>query len=318
MLHKDEVDVVVVLDGRPGHEKQSNGIVGALGGLIKVNTHIIDVSNRGFWAQCWAYVELMLGVPPRGIELPDKADLVIGTGTRTHATILTIKKHFGVKAATCMTPGKHLRSLFDICFVPEHDGVSKRDNYFFTTGAPNGNINKGLHESNSGLILIGGVDEKSHDWNSEDIVKKINLVVARDQSIHWTISSSPRTPQETIQLLQKKMELHSNCSFCDYKNTPRGWVEEQYEKSSTVWVTADSISMIYEALSSGCKVNIFPMDWKRSTSKFKRNEDVLISKKLVTSFHHWEQGSSNLTGSNHLNEAQRCAEYILQECWPQN
>ncbi len=59
-------------------------------------------------------------------------------------------------------------------------------------------------------------------------------------------------------------------------------MEEQYDKNKVVWVTADSISMIYEALTAGCRVGIFPMQWRKEKGKFKRNEDLLLEKKLVT------------------------------------
>ena len=79
--------------------------------------------------------------------------------------------------------------------------------------------------------------------------------------------------------------------FFDYRNTPPGWIEKQYDKNNVVWVTADSISMIYEAITAGCTVGILPMRWLRENSKFKRNENVLLEKSLVTPFTAWEQGN---------------------------
>ena len=51
--------------------------------------------------------------------------------------------------------------------------------------------------------------------------------------------------------------------------------------------------MIYEALTAGCSVGIFPMRWLRENSKFKRNENLLLEKKLVKSFSSWEQGNND-------------------------
>lgn len=316
---KNELHVVVVVDGRPGHEKQSLGIVQALAKRMTVSITSVDVSKRGFLSQLQSYIKLLVGWKMSDTAgLPVKADLVIGTGTRTHTTVLLLKKFFRIPAVTCMTPGVHLRNYFDICFVPEHDGVALRQNYFSTYGAPNTNTDKGMHSAKKGLILVGGEDDKSHVWESGKIIENISQVVAKEKDIDWVISSSPRTPRSTVCDIKDKIEQFSNCTFFDFKDTPKGWVEDQYDMCQTVWVTTDSISMLYEALSSGCFVNVFPMTWKTDTSKFKTNEDLLITKRLVIPFSSWEKGVTESIKPAQLNEAQRCADYILETCWTKN
>jgi hypothetical protein len=76
--------------------------------------------------------------------------------------------------------------------------------------------------------------------------------------------------------------------------------------------------MIYEAITAGCKVGIFPMEWLKENSKFKRNENILIGKRLVTTFTSWEQGSTLQEKKIELNEAQRCADRILQIWCPKD
>ncbi|BHH83243.1 mitochondrial fission ELM1 family protein [Desulforhopalus sp. 52FAK] len=316
---KDDVHVIVVLDGRPGHEKQSLGIVQALEQRVVVNTTTVDVSKRGFFSQLLSYIKLLSGWKTLDTTgLPNQPDLVIGTGTRTHTTVLLLKRYFQIPAVTCMTPGVHLRNLFDICFVPQHDGVERRYNYFSTYGAPNTNTDKGIHSSHKGLILVGGEDDKSHVWESDKIIENILQVVDKEKDIDWVISSSPRTPKATVRHIKEKILQFSNCVFFDFKDTPKGWVEEQYDMCKSVWVTTDSISMLYEALSSGCSVHVFPMSWKKDTSKFKANENLLIAKRLVIPFSDWEKGITELADSGQLNEALRCADYILETCWTKN
>jgi len=315
-MKKSTKNVMVVVDGRPGHEKQSFGIVQALENRTAVKTTVIDISKRGFWAQLISYIQLLFSPGSADLALPEHVDLVIGTGTRTHSTVLNIKKQFQIPAITCMTPGLHLRNFFDICFVPEHDGVRKRNNYFFTCGAPNNCVNRKQHDQERGLILLGGVDENSHTWDSKAIEIKIAKIISRQIGMHWVISSSPRTPQVTVNGIRKIINNADNVIFFDYKETHKGWIEEQYNQCATVWVTSDSISMLYEALSSGCRVNMIQMPWKNSSSKFKRNEDLLIEKSLVIPFSSWERGINEQPVVSQLNEAQRCADYILQTCWP--
>lgn len=312
------VNVIVVVDGRPGHEKQSFGITHSLAEKVSIHTTVIDISKRKFGAQVKSYIRLLLNLPIADITLPENAGLVIGTGSRTHSTVLHIKKQLQIPAVTCMTPANHLRDHFDVCFVPEHDGCEPRNNYFFTCGAPNICVNKHEHREDLGLIVLGGTDEKSHVWDSDDILNKISRVVSREQNKSWVIASSPRTPEVTVSAIIKMTKKTDNAQFFDYKETKKGWIEEQYNQCATVWVTSDSISMLYEALSSGCLVHVIEMDWKNAFGKFKRNEDLLIEKKLVTPFSLWEKGAGPKQMVSQLNEAQRCADYILQRCWPKN
>lgn len=105
--------------------------------------------------------------------------------------------------------------------------------------------------------------------------------------------------------------------FFEYSQTPAGWVEQQYAKASTVWITSDSISMIYEALSSGCAVGVLSMDWIGKNNKFVQNEQLLLKNGIVISFADWKNGK-NCRKLSGFNEAQRCAQTIIEKWWPEN
>lgn len=295
-----------MLDGRPGHEKQTLGVIQALQKSVDVRVTLFPVKSVSFF-----------NILAHQSEIKD-SDLLIGTGRRTHLLMLLYKKRYGVPAVTCMTPALYLRFGFDLCFVPEHDGINEQGNIVLTLGSPNCSHNKRNHRQDSGLILLGGADPKSHTWNSQDVADMVEKILYSDSQKIWTISSSPRTPQDTIDLVKRLSDQRGSITFFDYKDTPPGWIEEQYDRNSVVWVTSDSISMIYEALTAGCKVGVLPMQWIRKNSKFKRNEDVLLAKGLVKSFASWEQGDLTWPEDNELNEAQCCAKWILNKWWPEN
>lgn len=315
---KNGLRVVALLDGRPGHEKQTKGIIQALQAKIKVEVREVVVAPVSPLALLRQLALLFL--PGKGLSHPriDDVDLLIGTGSRTHLPLLLFKKRYAIPAVTCMSPPFFIRNRFDLCCVPEHDGIAEQHNIMHTIGAPNCARNKGQHQEDCALILLGGVDLKSHLWESVKIAKTVRQIVQQETTQHWTISSSPRTPQETVELMQGVATDFANVTFFDYKNTQPGWIETQYDKSRVVWVTSDSISMIYEALSAGCKVGIIPMQWRRENSKFKNNEDLLLKKGLVISYSSWEQGDATWRENIELNEAHRCAERILQIWWPKN
>ena len=315
---KKELQIIALLDGRPGHEKQTLGILQALQVRVPVRIVRLKVGSFSFIEAFMQTCRLYL--TKSGLSHPqvDKGDLLIGTGSRTHLPMLLYKKKYAIPAVTCMTPPMHLRKRFDLCFVPEHDKTREDENIMFTAGAPNCSVNKGKHQKECGLILLGGVDTKSHHWDSRQVVEMVEKIVKKGCQQRWTVSSSPRTPDDTVEMVKQLADKYGNIDFFDYRDTPPGWIEEQYDKNSLVWVTVDSISMVYEAITAGCSVGILPMQWRSEKSKFKRNENVLLEKRLVTPFASWEQGKMAQVENIELNEAQRCADRILQKWWPTN
>lgn len=313
-----ELHIIALLDGRPGHEKQTMGIIQALQVRLPVQVIQIKVGSfsimRAFLQTCRLYFSKIGASHPQ----IGKADLLIGTGSLTHLPLLLYKQKYGIPAITCMSPSLHLRNRFDLCFVPEHDELREADNIMLTAGAPNCSVNKRKHREECGLILLGGIDTKSHYWDSCQVVQMVEKVVKNGSQKNWTVSSSPRTPEDAVAMIKKLADKYGNIHFFDYRDTAAGWIEEQYDKNSLVWVTADSISMVYEAVTAGCRVGIFPMQWVRKNSKFKRNEDILLEKNLVTPFVAREKGGITQVGNIELNEAQRCADRILQKWWPKN
>ena len=187
-----------------------------------------------------------------------------------------------------------------------------------TVGPPNCSINRKRHKETNGLILVGGIDQKSHTWNSGDILEKITEIVVREPGTRWLISSSPRTPDDTILMLEKMTLLHSHVSFHNYKDTPPGWVEEQYDNSTVVWVTADSVSMIFEALTAGCKVGVIPVDWKKRLNKFEKSVAFLEANGFILPFDAWVSTKDDWSEHENLNEAQRCADIIIMRWWEKN
>ena len=93
--------------------------------------------------------------------------------------------------------------------------------------------------------------------------------------------------------------------------------EKQYGINSTVWVTGDSVSMVYEALTAGCSVGILPIQWLQDDNKFNKSLQFLTEKKMIIDFDAWQEGAIMPTpGDEHFNESSRCAQEILRRWWP--
>lgn len=245
-------------------------------------------------------------------------DLVIGTGASTHLPMLTYKNECGgAKVVTCMTPDFPFKEWMDLCLVPRHDRPKKRQNVFVTTGPPNNVTHADKHDRDRGLILVGGLDPKSHKWNSDIVATQLETLIERESDCTWTISSSPRTPQETIRKIDTLASQHAGVEFFNSAQTPPGWIEQQYQRNNTVWVTADSISMVYEALTAGCRVGVLPVHWKRKNNKFQHSVDYLAAHNHVTLYQRWLSGGYSSGRGTRFDEASRCAEEILRRWWPE-
>lgn len=317
--------ITAYFDGRPGHEKQTQGILNALSEMTPIEVAFVKVAlTPAVYIKDWmTYLfPFLQTMKQRGTFNP--VDLIIGTGSHTHIPMLLDKKNRKrsssglVRVVCCMTPDVLLQEKFDLCFIPRHDSPPLKENIFLTQGPPATVKFEGRHKKEKGLILVGGIDAKSHVWKSEEIVNQIDIIIERNPATQWTISSSPRTPEDTCRKLQDMAIGRKNVSFYRSKDTPAGWVEEQYSLNQNVWVTADSISMVYEALTAGCSVGIIPVEWLRSDNKFNKSLDFLTEEEMIVDFDAWQKGASMPSQKEEkFNESIRCAREILRRWWPE-
>jgi mitochondrial fission protein ELM1 len=316
----EPLHITAFFDGSPGHNKQTDGVLRALQKLTPLSITHIKTPPLGLIGSVkdWLdYFKAAVVTPGRNKHGAVRVDLIIGTGTHTHIPMLVFKKAHPAKVVTCMKPGFPLLKKTDLCFIPQHDKVKlgKTDNIFLTVGPPVISGAKGVHAQQKGLLLIGGLDKKSHHWDLDLLRAQVYTILERKAFMQWTISSSPRTPDDTMLMLRKVAADNPNVTFFTSQETPAGWIEQVYAECQTVWVTADSISMVYEALSSGCSVGLLPVKWKRKNSKFQRSIIFLIETKRVITYQMWVAGHPMVQGTV-LNEAQRCAKEILRRWWP--
>ena len=199
-----------------------------------------------------------------------------------------------------------------------HDRITPKPNIEQTIGPPNMAENRNKHDSAKSMILVGGTDERSHSWNSENMYRAIARLLSFSKDQHWTVSTSPRTPEDMHDLLALLADEHANVWYVPYSRSEPGWVEKQYDIHKNVWVTGDSISMVYEALSAGCRVGIIPVHWKREDNKFLYSLNYLVENQRVITLSQYLKGKPYHQQSQPLDEADRCAKEIVKRWWPEN
>lgn len=303
--------IALFFDGRPGHEKQTLGLVEQLKKKIAFETVSFRVKKATLFESGKSLLAYYTFGSKAQHDLRD-CSIAIGTGTHTHLPMLLAKKHSPLYVVTCMTPARYLVNDFDLIFAPHHDGMAKYSNVFETIGPPNTNCNNAAHEKGRTLILLGGVDTKSHVWNEVSLLYSLNQIISAQNQTSYILSSSPRTPEATETAVRELAEEHPHVSFYPFSETASGWIEAEYVRAEEVWVTGDSISMVYEALSSGCKVGIIPVQWKAKSYKFMQSEKYLYKNGYVLSLEDYLAGIRWSDHNKPLNEAERCANELLR------
>ena len=290
-----------ISDGRAGHDTQSKGLVKALNLIKPCDCHDIELSDRKY-----GILDLLFKKFTTIEKLPDP-DIIIGAGHNTHLPILCAKRTRGGRSVVIMKPN-FPASWFDFCFIPEHDKPKIADNILTTKGAINCITPSIEHMDDHGLILIGGPSRHFH-WDNEYLLQQLKEILKTNTDIKWEISDSARTPEETSKALATIRA--PNVEYKDYSSTGTAWVARRLNLAANVWVSADSVSMIYEALTSGSAVGLLDVP-ARGTNKLIINLAGLVEDSMATPYNKWLVDRKLVSPSVLLNEAKRCAEQVYE------
>ncbi len=286
-------------DGKAGHENQTRGLLQALAQSGAVDVHWIKPARAApLW---WAGLRARY---PAGDGLPDP-DLHIGAGHATHLSLLLARRARGGRCVVLMKPSLPC-GWFDLCVVPEHDQVAPAANVFITRGALTAVTPGSGGDPAAGLLLIGG-PSRHHAWSDQALVAQVAAIVQRESAIHWTLTTSRRTPAPTLALLRALQA--PNLVIVPFEQTSRDWLPAQLARAATVWVSEDSVSMVYEALTAGAATGLLAVP-RRGVSRIGRAMDNLVRDKLVLDFTAWQAGATMAPPATTFNEAARAAAWI--------
>ena len=287
-------------DGKAGHENQTRGLLAALARRRPVDARWINVP---------AYASVLSSLMTRrflpGVGLPPP-DLLIGAGHRTHLPLLAARRAHGGRTIVLMKPSLP-RAWFDLCVIPEHDSVAGA-NVFTTRGALNP-VEPGKKDAHAGLILIGG-PSRHHGWSENDILSQVEAIVAREKDIDWRLTTSRRTPLTTTARLRALS--FRNLTVVPVSETGPSWLLERLTGAAQAWVTEDSVSMVYEALTANAATGVLGVPAKRE-SRIARGIDALTRDCLVMRFTDWQRGKKLAAPTVPFNEAARAAAWISEK-----
>jgi mitochondrial fission protein ELM1 len=290
----------IVSDGKPGHENQSLGLAEALGRQVTVAIHGIRLTPGE------PLLDRIRSAFRQAKKLP-RPDLILGAGHATHLALIALARRTGAPCVVLMKPSLPAM-FFDLCIVPLHDlrGQPGED-VIATMGALNRVPAPAEGPRDGRLMLIGG-PSASHGWDGDAVLEAIGEILAASPGASWELTDSRRTPEEFRKALRERFP---QLTVFPHEETGPEWLPARLARAGETWVTEDSVSMIHEALSSGSKVGLLPVPWKKPRGRIARGLARLIVEGFVTTFRDWREIHVLDHPPMVLREADRCAKLVL-------
>ncbi len=280
---------LILSDGKKGHENQALGLVEALLRRKKGSYEKISISELT-------------------IRSDKKPQAVIAAGHRTHPFLLRFARQHQCPSIVIMKPTLP-RFLFSQCLIPEHDlTCTKRRpaNIIATKGALNRLPEEPAAKSEAGLIMLGGPSKHFH-WKEQPLINAIITIVTNHPELAWTIGDSRRTPAGTLDRISA--QLTENVTFAPHLETTDTWLIERLLESSMAWITPDSTSMLFEALTAGCQLGTLPLTARQT--RLSHAHDQLADEGWLTPFSSTTEASILSPAPSRLHETGRCADLLL-------
>ncbi len=231
LKQKEEITIWAFKDGKKGHEKQINALISELSQFKQLKVYEFN---------SWEVHS-------------SKPDIIIGAGNNTHKHMLLAKKeHPTAKTIVLMKPSMRPTQWFDVAIVPDMDKYyfNKPKNVISTQGV----LSKYSDQETipkTGLIVIGGKSRHYHfrknvlsqqiEWLLNDIFKDYK----------WKITTSPRSPN------LDQPSHPGNAEFYSWKDTAEDWLSNEMMQSEVTFLTPESVSVLYEGLSTKTMVYVF-------------------------------------------------------------
>ena len=287
--------VVILSDNKPGHYKQSLGIVEK---LPECQTEWLTVEFRHKWRDNLLRVFMCAfgGMPlPTSLiqtlfrwsltaevsnALTDlrTADIILSTGSSVAAVNLLLGRILGAKTVTCRRPSPLGVRNFDLAILPMFSWHGKRhkDNICKIVGVPNPISPDTLNTQQKQLIrelnlpscpriglLIGGTDRHETITAADaNQLSEICKAVATEMNVQILVTTSRRTPTKVTEHLASTLKHNDWCPLFIAPNISSE-LDNPYQAilalSDLLIVTADSFSMVCEAASSGRPVIVLTL-----------------------------------------------------------
>ena len=241
--------LLILSDGKPGHVNQSIAFARHL-------NYEYDLSQVGFrsrWAKALSYPADHLGIySARLFDVTLRASeyvAVVSAGSETYYANRTLAKHLNCKSVAIMLP-KGYRFAFDLIVAQQHDNPPKNKNIVsipinLTYIEPKGLVVP-VDGSKYISLIIGG-DSAHGQMDAALLCQQIEQILRLFPEHKVWMTTSRRTPND-VETMLRRFQFERAIY---YSQEPVNPIPDFLQYSEYVFLTADSSSMISEAVSFG-------------------------------------------------------------------
>jgi len=260
--------VLIVNDGRVGHLNQSIAFAKHAG----MRYDIVDITPKYLGSKIISYLFDRLNIDyPRLFRksfIPkDSYEAVIGAGSSTYYMVKSLAKHFDTKAIAMMLPKGFSYDGFDVIFAPLHDNPPRHTRIVpipanFAYVEPQ-DIYRPYGKS---IGLVIGGNNGRFMFTPDELYALLSRIRQLYPEYEIAVTTSPRTPPE----LERIVASFGFDYEVIYSRNPVNPIPDFVYHCERVFLTADSTSMVSEAVSAGyAHIEILDFD-KTLPKKFGR------------------------------------------------
>jgi len=315
--YAQEKSILILSDGKAGHLRQSQAVAQLASRVleekgVKVNIETQEIKFKNGFSKCALAIGSLLSGKyscqgcliclKKSLEkntynsLIDKApDLIISCGSSLGVINYLLSRENQARSVAVMRPGILGTRRFDLVIMPRHDNPPKRKNVLATEGALN-LIDEEYLKSQALKLRLGGTsyiglliggDSKYFTLNTDTVSEAIKQIkiISEKAGMDILVTTSRRTSKAVEDLVKAQLKDYPSTKLlviANEKNIPEA-VGGLLGLSSIVVSSAESISMISEAVSGNKYVFVFEADGlskkhQRFLRNFAQNKYIYLTK----------------------------------------
>ena len=282
--------VLILTDGKAGHENQSRAFARALG----LDFDVVEVHFKSKLAKAASYLLDRIGILSPG--LLDMEGLkssqyraVVGTGSGTFYAAKALAKKIGARCGVVLYPRGYRLSTFDCILAPSFDNPARlanvveipanlvaNDAAFYEKGVASFRDRYSGATDNLAAVIVGGPN-KCSTMTAEWMKDRLDEIFAANKGAQLCVTTSRRTPPDVEALVDSYPWAYKLIYSKDHFNPIPAFVQ----LAKRLYVTAESTGMLSEACTFGTAEVVALDNLNPGPHKFRRFVENLAAEGYV-------------------------------------
>ena len=276
--------ILILTDGKAGHESQSRAFARALGG----ETDCVEIHFKSKLHKAFSYLLDRVGVSSLSLftglgELPARGDsaAVVGTGSGTFYAVKALARRLGVKGGVVLYPRGYRIATFDCILAPAFDRPPKAPNVvelpanlvaadaaFYAKGVADFRARTDVEPE---IAVIVGGPNKCATLTADWMRRQLDAIFARPGA--KAVTTSRRTPPAVEAVIDSYPWDYKLIYSKDHFNPIPAFVS----LAKRLYVTAESTGMLSEVCTFGTAEVVALDNLRPGPHKFRRFVEGLVA-----------------------------------------